>query len=137
MFFLADWDNYRGQYHPSLYPAAVHGDSVLTMAHPRTGTAGHRQDTPRGSSRTVRQSHLGAESRSFRFQTVPNWADVIPHHHAVPQHDSEAGGCTGTFPDRYKMTSVSIPEQLEKSILERSLAPSGKDFNLSSEIDNR
>ena len=35
------------------------------------------------------------------------------------------------------MTTVSIPEQLEKSILERSLTPSEKDLNLSSEIDNR
>ena len=81
---------------PSLYPAAVHGDSVQTTAHPRAGTV-HRQDIPRGGSRTVRQSHLGAESRSFRLQIVPSRADVIPQHHAVPQHDPEAGGCTGTF----------------------------------------
>ena len=45
-------------------------DSIQT--HPRAGTAGHRQYRPRGGSRTVPQSHLGAESRSFRLQTVPS-----------------------------------------------------------------
>ena len=39
----------------SLHPASVHGVSVQTTAHPRLGAAGHRQDTPRGGSRTVRQ----------------------------------------------------------------------------------
>ena len=49
---------------PSPHPAAVHGDSVQTTAHTRAGTAVHRQDTPRGGSRTVRQSHLGIQNRS-------------------------------------------------------------------------
>ena len=56
---------------PSLYPASVHGDSVQTTAHPRTGTAGDRQDTPRGYFRTVHQSHFGAERESLRLPFVP------------------------------------------------------------------
>ena len=82
---------------PILYSTTVHGDSVQTTANPCTGTAMHRQDTPHGGSRRVRQSHHGAESRSFCLQTVPSWANVIPQHNAVPQSDSEAGRCTGTF----------------------------------------
>ena len=82
---------------PFLYPTAIHGDFVQTTANPRTRTAMHRQDTPWGGSRTVLHSHLGTESRSFRLQTVPSRADVIPQHNAVSQSDSEAEGCRGTF----------------------------------------
>ena len=45
--------------------------------------------------------------------------------------------CCVWYRGRYRMNTVSIPEQLEKSIQERSLTPSGKNLNLSSEIDTR
>ena len=42
-------------------------------------------------------SLISAPSRSFHLQSVPSRADIIPQHHVVPQSDSDAEGCTGTF----------------------------------------
>ena len=81
---------------PSPYPATVRrlcSDNGASSCWDRRPQARH---TSRRFSDST-PSHPGAESRSLRLQTVPSRADVIPQHYAVPQSESEAGGCTGTF----------------------------------------
>ena len=56
---------------PSLYLTAIYGEFVQTTAHPRIGTAMHRQDTPRGSSRTVRQTHLAPRVDRSAYKLFP------------------------------------------------------------------